>query len=102
MSSRRVSELSQRERRSIRVLPTTRLGKWGVGLGVASTLAMLGWRLMGPLGGFPSLALAIAAGSVALVAIGRRGERAILAFVAVLPLVSAVLFLLAELLVGHD
>jgi hypothetical protein len=47
-------------------------------------------------------ALGLAGGVCALVAIFRRGERAVAVFVAILPLVLAVTFVLAELLIGHD
>jgi len=39
---------------------------------------------------------------VALVAIFRRGERAITVFAALVPLLLVVAFVLAELIVGHD
>lgn len=84
------------------ILPTTRLGRWAVGLGVANVVLVLGWRLMGPLGGFPGFACGLAGGVVALVAIFRRGERAITVFAAIVPLVFVVLFVLLELIVGHD
>lgn len=82
--------------------PTTTTGKWALGLLVAHVLLMFGWRLMGPLGAFPGMLLGLVAGIVALVAIIRYGERAITAYAAVLPLLSVVLFVLAELLIGHD
>lgn len=82
--------------------PTTTTGKWALGLLVADVLLMFGWRLMGPLGAFPGMLLGLVAGIVALVAIIRYGERAITAYAAVLPLLSVVLFVLAELLIGHD
>ena len=91
----------KRERRFV-ILPTTRLGKWAVGLAAANVLLMFGWRLMGPLGGFPGLACGLVGGIVALVAIARRGERAIAVFAATVPAVLVVLFVLGELLIGHD
>lgn len=89
-------------RRGRAILPTTRMGKWAVGLAVANIVLMFGWRLMGPLGGFPGLAAGFAGGVVALFAITRRGERAVAVFAAIVPLVLVVVFVLAELLVGHD
>jgi len=86
----------------IRLLPTTRTGKWAVGLGVAHVLLIFGWSVMGPLGAFPGLLVGLLAGVVALVAIIRHGERALSVFAAVLPLLMVVLFILAELLIGHD
>jgi hypothetical protein len=47
-------------------------------------------------------ALGLAGGVCALVAIFRREERAVAVFVAILHLVLAVTFVLAELLIGHD
>ncbi len=84
------------------ILPTTYVGNWAVGLAVASIVANFSWKLMGPLGGFPSLIFGLAGGIVALVAIFRRGERAVTVFAALLPFLGAVVFVLAELLIGHD
>jgi hypothetical protein len=89
-------------RRRIAVAPTTRLGRWAVGLLAANVLLVLGWRLTGPAGAFPGFVAGLAGGVVALIAILRRGERAASVFVAVLPLVFVVVFVLAELLIGHD
>ena len=89
-------------RRRLAVLPTTRLGRWAVGLAVANVVLMFGWRLMGPLGGGPGLAAGLVGGSLALVALFKRGERALTVIAAVLPLVFVLAFVLAELLVGHD
>lgn len=94
--------LPVKEPRRVAVRPTTPLGRWAVGLGVGYLVLVLGWRLMGPLGAFPGLVSGLAGGVVALVAILRRGERAIAVFAAILPLVLVVAFVLAELLVGHD
>jgi len=91
----------KRARRFV-ILPTTRLGKWAVGLAAANVVLVLGWRLMGPLGAFPGFACGLAGGIVALVAISRRGERAIAVFAATVPALLVVLFVLAELLIGHD
>ena len=90
------------KRRRVALLPTTRLGKWAAGLAAASIVLNLGWRLMGPLGGFPSLVCGLAGGIVALVAILRRGERSIAAYAALVIFLNVVVFVLAELLVGHD
>ena len=84
------------------IVPTTRLGKWAVGLAVASVLFNFTWRLMGPLGGFPSLAFGLAGGIVGLVAIFQRSERAVSVFVALVPFVGVIVFLLAEFLIGHN
>ena len=84
----------------LRVLPTTAVGKWAAGLAAASFVLQLGWRLMGPLGAFPSLVLAVAGGVTALVAITRHGERAVTVYVAVVLLLNAVVFVLGSLLIG--
>ena len=86
----------------VAVRPHTHLGRWAVGLAVAYLVLMPAWRLMGPLGAFPAFACGLAGGVVALVAISRRHERAVAVYVAVLPLVLVVLFVLAEFLIGHD
>ena len=54
------------KRRRFAVAPTTRLGKWAVGLALASFVLGMGWRLMGPVGGFPMIVVALASGVVAL------------------------------------
>jgi hypothetical protein len=84
------------------VPPTTRLGRWAVALAGAHVLLMAGWRLLGPLGEFPGLVCGLAGGTVGLVAILRRGERALSVFASVLPLLLVLAFVAAELLVGHD
>ncbi len=73
-----------------------------MGLAAANVVLVLGWKLMGPLGAFPGFACGLAGGVVALVAIVRRGERALTAFAALLPFLLVVTFVLAELLIGHD
>ena len=87
--------------RAIAILPTTRLGRWAVGLGIAYFVLVLGWRLTGPLGAMPGFASGVAGGAIGLVAICRRGERALTVFAAIMPLVLVVSFVLAELLIGH-
>lgn len=88
--------------RRMTILPTTPLGSWSLRLAVAAVVLVLGWRLMGPLGAAPGFALGLAGGVAALVAVLRRGERAITVFAALLPLAFVIAFLLAELIVGHD
>ncbi len=84
------------------MLPSTRLGRWAVGLAAANVVLLMGWRLMGPLGGFPGLACGLAGGVVALIAIFRHGERAITVFATLLPALFVLVFIAAELIVGHD
>jgi hypothetical protein len=90
------------ERNGRAIAPTTRLGRWAVGLAAASVVLNFGWRLMGPLGAFPALVFGLAGGIVGLTAILGRHERAASVFVALLPFAGVVLFLLGEFLVGHE
>jgi hypothetical protein len=83
------------------VWPRTRLGEWAVGLSAASVVLLLGWSLVGRLGGVAALAMGLAGGVAALVAILRRGERALVVLVALLPFLTVVAFLIAELVGGH-
>lgn len=83
------------------VLPTTRLGRWAVRLGIAYFVFMLTWTIV-PGGAFIGLAAGVAGGVLALVAIVRDGKRAVTVFAALLPFLLAVAFVLAELLIGHD
>lgn len=94
--------VSMKRGRRFPILPTTRLGNWAVGLAVANVVLTSAWRLMGPLGAFPGLVCGLAGGILAAVAISRRGERALAVFAATVPAMFVVLFVLAELLVGHD
>jgi hypothetical protein len=84
------------------VKPTTRLGKWALGLAAASIVFMMSSKVMGPLGGFPALVCGLAGGGVALVAIVRRGERSVAAFAALVPFVNALVFLAADLFGGNS
>jgi len=91
-------KLGSHGQRRLAVLPTTRLGSWAVGLAVASIVLQSAWMLLGPLGGFPGLLAGLIGGIVALVAILRRRERAISVFVALVPFLGVIAFVLAELL----
>ena len=93
--------LPAKKGRHIPMLPTTRLGRWAVRLAVGFPVLVLAWSIL-PGGAALGFASGLAGGVVALVAIFRRGERAITVFASVLPLVLVVAFVLAELLVGHD
>ena len=87
--------------RGTAVLPTTRLGRYAVFFALAAFVLNFAWLIL-PGGAALSFACGIVGGVVALVAIFRRHERAVTVFLAVLPLVFAVAFVLAELLIGHD
>lgn len=86
----------------VAVLPTTRAGTWAVGFAAVSIVLQPAWMLMGPLGGFPGLLSGLIGGIVALVAILRRSERAISVFIALVPFVGVIVFVLGEFLIGHD
>lgn len=83
------------------ILPTTRPGTWAAWLAVGYLVLMPAWSVL-PGGAALAFASGLAGGVVALVAILRRGERALTVFAAVLPLAFVVLFVAAELLIGHD
>lgn len=94
--------LPAEKRRRFAVLPMTSLGKWAIGMAVAGAVLVLGWSTIGGLGGALGLVLGLAGGGAALTAIFRRGERAVTVFAAVLPFLTVVVFLLAELFIGHN
>jgi hypothetical protein len=83
------------------ILPTTRPGTWAAWLAVGYLVLSPAWRIL-PGGAIAAFVSGLAGGVCALVAILRRGERALTVFAAVLPLAFVVLFVAAELLIGHD
>ena len=83
------------------VRPTTRLGRWAIIVGLGYFLFMPLWSFL-PGGAVLAFLCGIAGGVVAIVAVARRGERGLLAYAAIVPLVLVVAFILAELLIGHD
>jgi hypothetical protein len=83
------------------IAPTTRLGRWAVGLALAFPVLVTGWAIL-PGGAALGLVCGLAGGILALRAIASHGERGVAVFAALLPLVLVVGFVLAELLVGHD
>ena len=89
------------ERHRLAIWPTTSLGTWAVGLAAAGVVLIVGWSFLGPLGGLPGLACGLVGGVLALVAILRRGERALTVFAALFPFLNAVVFLLAEVFIPH-
>lgn len=82
-------------------VPVTRLARVGLALGVAGFLLMPAWMLFGPLGAFPQLALMLVGGVCSLVAIIRLRERAVLAFVGLVPLAMVLVTIVGELAVPH-
>lgn len=83
------------------VLPTTKLGWWSLALAVANVVLVLAWSIL-PGGAALGFASGLAGGMAALIAIVRGRERALTVFAAVVPLGLVVLFVAAELLIGHD
>jgi hypothetical protein len=79
--------------------PVTRLGRWAVVLAVAA-VGLVALAAIVPRGASIGFAAGIGAGVSALVAIVRDRERAVSVFAALVPLVIAVAFGLAELISG--
>jgi hypothetical protein len=74
-----------------------------VGSGAGGRLHRAGPRWTVVQGGaFFGFACGLVGGVVALVAILRHGERAISIFAALVPFVFVLVFVLAELIIGHD
>lgn len=82
-------------------LPTTPLGTWAFGFAVAAFLLQFAWMIL-PGGAALSMACAVVGGVCALIAIVRQRDMAIAVYIAVVPLVMTLLFIAAELLIGHD
>lgn len=87
--------------------PVTRAGRWGAGL-VAAALVLwfpVHWiakaTLGHPVGGGFGVWAAIAGGVLAIYAIVRGGERSLVVLAALLPWLSAALFLVFELIGSH-
>ena len=100
MSVRAEHHGSPVEHRSrITFLPTTQLGWWAVGL-AAAFLPFVFAAAVFPRGAAIGFVCGLAGGVAALMAIIRHRERALTVFVALVPLVIAVAFLLVELISG--
>jgi hypothetical protein len=100
MSVRVEHRLEGKHRPRLTILPTTRLGWWAVGLGTAFL------PLVFAAGVVPSAAAigflcGLAGGVAGVIAIVRDRERALALLFAIVPLVIAVGFLLAELISGN-
>ena len=82
------------------VRPTTTLGRWAIIIGLGYFVFMPLWSFL-PGGAALAFLCGIAGGVVAIVAVAHRGERGLLAYAAIVPLVLVVSFVLAELVIGH-
>jgi hypothetical protein len=84
----------------ITILPMTKLGWWAVGLDAAFfPLAFTAAAV--PRGAALGFVCGLTGGAVGLLAIVRDRERAVTVFAAVVPLVVAVAFVVAELIGGN-
>ena len=82
-----------------KIWPTTDAGRWAVGLAVAF-FAFVSTATVVPRGAALGLACGLVGGAVALLAIVRDRERAVTVFAALVPLVIACAFVLAQLVTG--
>jgi hypothetical protein len=89
-----------RHRPRITILPTTDLGRWAVGL-AAAFFALVFAAFVVPRGAAVGLVCGLAAGVAALSAVIRGHERAVSVFAALVPLLIAVGFVLAQLIAGN-
>lgn len=89
-------------RSRVRYWPRTRPGWWAAGLAAASIVLVPTWRLMGAAGAVPGLSCGLAGGTIALWAIVRHKERAVIVLASMVPFAFAVIFLLAEVTIGHS
>jgi hypothetical protein len=86
--------------RRIALLPTTVLGRWAAGLALAF-LALVFTAGVVPRAAALGLVCGLVGGAVALIAIVRDRERGVIAFAALVPLLIAVGFVLAEVITGE-
>jgi len=86
---------------AIHVLPTTRLGRRAILVGLGYILFMPLWMFL-PGGAMLAFTCGVVGGVAAIVAVKRDHERGLLAYAAIAPLVLVVVFVLAELLIGHE
>ena len=94
-----MSSLGQPARSPFAFAPTTRLGRWAVGLALAA-VGLVAAAALVPRGAALGFAAALAAGIAGLVAVVRERERAMSVFLALVPLAIAVAFVAAELIGG--
>ena len=88
-----------KHRPRITFLPATHLGWWAVGLAAAFFPFVFAAAVV-PRGAALGFVCGLAGGVTALMAVIRHRERALIVFVALVPLVIAVAFLLVELISG--
>jgi hypothetical protein len=88
------------DRPRITILPTSNLGRWGVGLAVAFFPLVFAATVV-PRGAALGLVCGLAGGLAALMAIVRDRERAVTVFAALLPVAIAVAFVFVELITGN-
>jgi hypothetical protein len=84
----------------ITTLPTTKLGWWAVGL-TAAFFPLVFTAAVVPRAAALGLVCGLMGGAVGLMAVVRDRERAVSVFAAVVPLIIAVAFVLAELISGN-
>ncbi len=89
-----------KHRPRISILPTTKLGWWGVGL-AAVFLPLMFTAAVVPRGAALGFVCGLTGGAVGLLAIIRDRDRAVTVFAAVVPVAIAVAFTLAELISGN-
>ena len=86
---------------AFQVRPTTTLGHRAILVALGYFVFMPLWTFL-PGGAALAFLCGIAGGLIAIVAVSRRGERGLLVYAAIVPLVLVVGFVLAELLIGHE
>jgi hypothetical protein len=84
----------------VTIFPTTDLGRWAVGLAVAFFPLVFAASVV-PRGAAIGFACALAGGVAALIAVIRDRERAVTVLAALVPLLIAVGFVLAQLTTGE-
>jgi hypothetical protein len=81
--------------------PRTRRGRWAVALGAAAFVLVTSWSIV-PYGAVFGFACGVVSGVLGGLAIARDRERAFTVWLTLAPLAFVVVFVLAELLIGHD
>jgi len=92
MTNQSISSLWQR--------PSTRPGKWAVGLAAASIVLNFAWSIL-PGGALLGFICGLVGGVLALLALIRQHERSWIVFLSILPLFLVIFFILGEILIPH-